>query len=213
MAKSMYRTEPFGGNTGPSKAPLMRVSYAWQLFKLRDDSDYRPTYGCTLICPVASDWSVLHNAIKECLVKQWGDKSAERWKAGLIKNPILKGDGKEARSKETGDLHPGMGPDVNFIRVTSGRPVTVLDPRGQRIVDPDDLPSGSWGYPVLNAYCWNNAQNGDGISFGISAFMMTKKATGDEVLGGGGFDPSRYYETVNTGDGGDKPESAADLFA
>ena len=220
---AMYRTEAFRG-------PLMRVSYAWQLFKLRDaKSDYKPKYGCTLIMPKSGDWSAIRNAIKEVLEGQWGVKGAEKFKAGLIRSPILAGDGKEARSKETGDLHPGMGADVNFIRVQSGpdRKPRVFDAAMKRcsvvkpgspytLLEEEDCPSGSWGYPVLNAFAWNNPQNGDGISFGIDMFQITKVATGDEILGGGGeSNPDKFFEKIATDDNddGDKPGSAEDLFA
>lgn len=210
MAKKyMFRTERF-------KGPLMRVSYAWQLFNPREASEAsRGGYGCTLIMPKKGDWSSLQKAIKECVVGQWGDRGAEKWKAGLIKNPIIDGAGKEARNKDTGDLHPGMGEDVQFIRVQSGlqRKPQVFDPRVVLLTDPDDCPSGSWGYPVLNAFTWHNDQNGDGVSFGIEMFQLVKKAEGEEVLGGGGRPkPEDFFEAVSGGDEGDAPASAGDFF-
>lgn len=214
MAKQ-YRTENF-------KGPLMRISYAYQLFTPRefkkDDGSTRKVYSCTLIAPKSADWSPITGALKECVAGQWGDRGVEKWKSGLIKNPILPGDGKEARSKETGDLHSGMGADVQFIRVQANedrQPLVFAPDAVTRIVDADDCPSGSWGYPVLNAFCWHNDQNGDGISFGISMFQLVKKAEGDDILGGGGgrADPSKFFESVKTDDvGGAKPASAADMF-
>ncbi|HRP25381.1 ssDNA-binding protein [Thauera sp.] len=209
MAKNrMYRTERFRG-------PLMRISYAWQLFTPREAGENsRGGYGCTLIMPKKDDWSSIQAKIKECVTNQWGDRGAEKWKQGLIKNPIIDGAGKEARNKETGDLHPGMGEDVQFIRVASGadRRPQVYDQNVVLLTDADDCPSGSWGYPVLNAYCWHNDQNGDGVSFGIEMFQLVKKAEGDEILGGGGrAKPEDFFEAV-AGATGDKPESAGDFF-
>jgi hypothetical protein len=220
--KQMHRTEQF-------KGPLMRVSYAWQLFKPREaTTTSRGGYGCTLIMPKTGDWAPLHNAIKEVVIGQWGDRGAEKWKTGLIKNPILDGAGKEARSKETGELHDGMGPEVQFIRVGSGadRPPRVFDPTMKycsvigkdspyMLWESDECPSGSWGYPVLNAYAWHNDESGDGVSFGIDMIQIIKIAGDDEILGGGGGSrtkPEAFFEAVAGAGDGAKPESAGDFF-
>jgi hypothetical protein len=209
-ASKMYRTEHFRG-------PLMRVSYAWQLFKLREDEGYRPSYGCTLIAPNDGFGPIIER-VKEVVVGQWGEtKGPEKWKAGLIKNPILPGDGKEARAKDTGELHPGMGEDVKFIRVTSGaerKPLIFAKDAVTRIDDPEDLPSGSWVYPVLNCFAWHNDKNGDGVGIGLEMIQLAKIATGDEILGGSGrSDPSKFFEAIKDDSGGEsKPASAADLF-
>jgi hypothetical protein len=209
MAK-FYRTESF-------KGPLMRIAFAWQMFKLREsDGDYKPKYGCTLILAKDGDWSAIKGAVGEVVKGQWGEKGAEKFKAGLIRNPILPGDGKEGRNKETGDCHPGFGPTVDFIRVQAGvdRKPQMISPRLLPMLDEDDCPSGSWGYPVINAFAWNHPQNGDGISFGIDMFQLAKKAEGDDVLGGSGrADPNKFFEKIDTKDdasGGAK--TAADLF-
>ena len=213
MAK-MYRTAPF-------KGPLMRVSYAYNLFTLREmngDSGTRRIYGCTLIIEKADpSLSILQKAIAEVVNGQWREKGADKFKSGLIKNPILAGDGKEARSKETGDVLAGLGSDKVFIRVQANEdraPLIFAPDAVTRLVDPDGLPSGSWGYPVLNAWAWHNPKNGDGVSFGIEMFQLARKAEGDEVLGGGGRpDPSKFFESVKTADdGGQKPGSAAAMF-
>ena len=216
MAK-MYRTGQF-------KGPLMRISYAWQMFKPREGK-----YGCTLIMPKAGDWSALQAAVVEVVKNQWGEKGADKWKADLIKTPFLDGESKQARHKETGDLHPGMGADVQFIRVATGEkfPPRVFDPAMKRcsvlaagspylLYEEDSCPSGSWGYPVLNAYAWHNDDSGDGVSFGIDMLHVTKIAEGDEILAGGEGSqakPEAFFEAVNTGQGdGAKVESAGDFF-
>ena len=84
-------------------------------------------------------------------------------------------------------------------------------------MDKADVPSGSKGFAVINAFTWENKENGKGISFGISMVQVTKVAQGDEVLGGaGGPDPDKFFESLP--DEGDAPEStksgagAAGLF-
>ena len=219
----MFRTEAF-------KGPLMQGSYLWQMFKPREASaTSRGGYGCTLIAPKASDWSPINNAVKEVVLGQWGERGVEKWKNGLIRNPIIDGDSKQARSKETGELHAGMGPDVQFIRVGSGVdfPPRVFDGPMKRcsvvkpgspylLLESDDVPSGSWGYPVLTAFAWNNSDSGDGVSIGIEMFHVTQIAEGDDILGASGgsrSNPDDFFEAVKAAAGdGSAPASAGDFF-
>jgi hypothetical protein len=207
-----FRTDPF-------KGPLMRVSYAFGLFKerekVRDNGDKVYTFDCTLIVAKAES-KPLQDAFVACMKGAWGEKAPEMFKGGLIRNPILSGDGKEARNKTTGEIHPGMGADVVFVRAGSNRRPAVVDPRLTPILKEEDLPSGSWGYPVLSAFSWSNPKSGHGVSFGIEAFQLVKKAAGGEVLGGGGgVDPKAYFEKIGGGGSTDDgpAASAADFFA
>ena len=110
-------------------------------------------------------------------------KGIEKAKAGLIKSPFLAGDGKEARNKQSGELHPGMGPDVFFIRPSANkdRPPAVWwkDPNKQE--DETTVYSGCYGKAILNCFAWHNDKSGDGVSFGISGFQ--KHADGDRLGG------------------------------
>lgn len=205
--------------TDPFKGPLMRVSYAWQLFKTRtrtrDDGSSYEDYGCSLIAE-RKDFGPIEDAVLRCMKKQWNDKAVDMFKAGLIRNPILAGDGAEARNKETGEIHDGLGAGLAFIRVsTQRRPAVVAPDAVTPLTEDKDLPSGSWGYPVLHAYAWTNAKGGKGVSIGINAFQLVKIATGGEILGGGGqIDTSKYFEKIDTGGSATdaKPTSAAGLF-
>lgn len=194
--KKFYRTEAV-------KGPLMRLSYAQSLRKGRANDAGVEKFGCTLIIPKADAEGLkkLQAMVAEVVKGEWGEKGVERFKQGLIKNPILAGDGKEARNKESGDIHPGLGAEFVFIRPTSNEAVKVFNAKVQPASD-DEIVSGYWGYPVLNAYAWHNPSNGDGVSFGISMIQITKA---DEALGGNGAarDPNAYFETVQTEDGGD----------
>ncbi|MGF7063600.1 ssDNA-binding protein [Aminobacter sp. BE322] len=109
--------------------------------------------------------------------------------------------------------------DHTFIRCTSGEDYKpkVFDRKRNPVLDKADCPSGSRGFAVVNAFTWENEENGKGISFGISMFQVTKKAEGGEILGGtGGPDPDKFFETID--DEGDAPAStktgngAASLF-
>lgn len=210
-----YRTEATTG-------PLMRVSFVQNLMQGReqkkDDGSTVKKYDGTLILPKSDEEGLafLKKHITDCVVGEWGEKGLERLRNGLVRNPILDGAGKEARNKTTGEIHKGLGEDVVFIRPNSNQPVKFFDPNVQPIFEPEGCPSGSWGYPVLNAYAWHNAQNGDGVSFGISYFQLVKKAEGDDVLGGSGGpgDPKQFFEKLGKeASAGGAPKSAGDMFA
>jgi hypothetical protein len=186
------------------KTPLCRVSFASTLFTPRAQQEGGTLkYGCTLIFDKTVDRSALDAAVKNVLIAQWGDKGLERAKAGLIKSPFLDGNGKEARNKKTGEIHPGFGPDVFFLRVQSIR-APIVRYRSEHVpATEDEVYSGCYGKAVLNAFAWTNAQNGDGISFGIQFFQKIKD--GDRLGGGGGVNASSWMETVP--DEGNAPES------
>jgi len=186
------------------KTSLCRVSFANSLFKPRAQQEGGvEKYGCTLIFEKSGDRSALDAAVKGVIVAQWGDKGLERAKAGLIKSPFLDGAGKEARNKKTGELHPGFGPDVFFLRVQSVRQ-PVLRYRSEHIpATEEEIYSGCYGKAVLNAFAWTNAQNGDGVSFGIQFFQKIKD--GDRLGGSGGVDAGKWMESVP--DEGEAPEA------
>ena len=206
MAK--FRTDDF-------KTDECRLSYAFGLFKVQKNSSGRETYGCTLIFQ-KSAMPKLAEQVKACIIGEHGEKGLERAKAGLIKSPFLSGDGKEARNKTTGDLHPGMGPDVFFIRPSANvdRPPAVRWKDPNRQETEDTVYSGCYGKAVLNCFAWHNDQNGDGVSFGIQMFQKLRE--GERLGGSGGVDPDKWMETV--ADEGPMPDSvkqgdgAAGLF-
>lgn len=188
MATKYARSDDF-------RSPDCVVSFAFNLFKPRKaNADAAEKYGCTLIFPKSCDRSKLDAALKHCIVETWGDKGLERARGGLIRSPFLDGEGKEARNKTTGELHPGMGPDVFFIRVSSNRavPVRYTDPNVQ--ATEEEVYSGCVGFAVLNAYAWHNDQNGDGVSFGINYFQ--KLRDGERLAGSGGIDPEQWHEKI-----------------
>lgn len=192
--KKMARGENF-------RAPDCRLSFGQDLFKPRKNDQGVEKWGCTLIF-AKEHRAALEAEVAKVIVAEWGEKGIERAKQGLIKSPFLAGDGKEARAKATGELHPGMGPDVFFIRPSSNNaiPIRYKDPNVQ--ATQDEVYSGCHGFAVLNAFAWHNAQNGDGVSFGINYFQ--KLRDGDRLGGAGGVDPNEFYEKIE--DTGDAPE-------
>lgn len=197
---AMARSEDF-------KTELCRLSFAGTLFKARSQNadGSNPKYGCTLIFPNTTSRAAMEKIVAKVIMDQWGEKGIERAKKGMIKLPFLKGDGKEAHSKKTGELHAGMGADVWFIRCQANgdRPPIVRwkDPNLQ--MTENEVYSGCYGKAVLNAFAWNNVQNGDGVSFGIQMFQKLQE--GEKIGGSGGVDADKWLETI--ADEGAAPES------
>lgn len=198
--------------------PLARLAFTEGLFKVQTNDQGRKSWNCTLLFAKGADISVLEKAALEAATEEWGDKAAQMIKDGIIKSPFLDGDGKQGKSKKTGEPHKGF-PGHRFIRCTSGeeyRP-KVVDRQINPVLGREGCPSGSYGYAMVNAFTWENRENGKGITFGISAVQVSKVATGDEVLGGGGgVDPEQAFEKIP--DEGDAPSEtksgagAAGLF-
>jgi hypothetical protein len=186
------------------KTPLCRLSFAQGLYKISEKTN---KYGCTLIFPKA-DRKILEPYVAQVIKEEWKEPGLERARKGLIKSPFLvdTGDGKSpARNKQTGELHPGMGPDVFFIRCIANKDrapwVRWKDPNLQ--MTEADVYSGCWVKAVIGCFTWHNDQSGDGVSFGITGLQKIKD--GERLGSGGPADPSEYLETIE--DTGDAPES------
>lgn len=206
MAQKFARSEDF-------KTPVGRILYAYNLFKPRkqgEGASAKEKFGATLVfpksmlseplCSIKKDGNQtpisMQDVVKNVIVEQWGDKGLERARQGLIKSPFLMGDGKEARNKNTGEINAGLGPDVFFIRVQANadRPPKVSSSASAFLpASEEEVYSGCYGFGVLNAFAWNNPQNGDGVSFGINMFF--KKDDGEKI-GGSGGDPDEWTESV-----------------
>lgn len=196
------------------KTPICRFSYVQNMFTrvARKDDNGNPVLDktgkpvteqqCTLIFDKSVDMTAFNKAMAEAISAEWGDKGLERAKNGLIRSPILAGDGKEARVKKgdkAGEIHEGLGPDKFFIRVATRLEAPVRF-RSQNIpatfgMGDDQIKSGDYGFAVLHAYTWSNSKNGDGVSFGIDYLQKTRAG---ESLGGagGGVDVGSVYEAI-----------------
>lgn len=194
------------------KTPLCRFSYVKSMFERavkRDDAGLpvKDKNGaeiteqqCTLIFNRANTpMEPFERAILQCITAEWGEKAVDRFKTGLIRTPILAGDGKEARSKKTGEINPGLGADTFFIRVATRLEAPVRY-KSQHIPPshgdgPDQVKSGDHGFAMLQAYTWHNDRNGDGVSFGVS--YLQKLKDGEPLGGTGGVDISEVYQSVS----------------
>jgi hypothetical protein len=183
------------------KGPEARLAFTQGLFELQTTQSGKKQWNCTLLWPKSADLSALKELAVEAAVAEWGDKAVQMIKDGLIKSPFLDGDGPQGKSKKTGEPHNGF-PGHTFVRVTSGedyRP-KLVNQKVLPIASKDELKSGDFGFPVVNAFTWENDQNGKGITFGMS---MLQKTRSGESLGGAGPSPDEVFETIP--DEGDAP--------
>lgn len=190
------------------KTPLATVAFTNGLFDGQiDEKTKKKSWTASLLWPKSVSLDELKANAVEAAVAEWGDKAIGWIKDGTIKSPFLDGDGKQGKSKKTGEPHAGF-PGNTFVRVKSGedyRP-KLVNKKVLPIASKDELPSGSKVFAVVNAFTWENAEQGKGITFGISMMQVVKVAEGDEVLGGGGGgNPDDHFEAIP--DEGDAPAS------
>lgn len=187
------------------KTPLARLAFVQGLFELQTTKSGKKQWNVTLLFPKATDLKALHEAAFEAAEKAWPGKAKQFIQDGLIKSPFLDGDGKQGLSKKTGERHAGYAGHT-FVRLISGeewRP-KLLNQKVLPITGKDQLKSGDYAYAVVNAFTWENDEQGKGLSFGVS---MIQKARDGDPLGnvGGGGDPDKFFEKIE--DEGDAPES------
>lgn len=188
-----------------TRAPEAIFAFAHNLFEPQERDNGKKQYGCSLLWPKNVSLADLEKAALDAAVAEWGDKAKTMIANGAIKSPFLDGDGPNAVSKKTGERHAGFA-GHRFIRVISSEDFKpkLFDRKRNPIFEKAEVPSGSRGIPVVNAFTWENKENGKGISFGISMAQITHKAAGEEVLGGGGGpDPDKFFEKIE--DEGDAP--------
>ncbi len=195
-------------NTENFKTPLVRLSYAMNLFKARaQEEGGKEKFGCTLIFPMEAAKD-LHKRFIALCKDEWGEKAESDFAKGLIRSPFLKGDGPAAHNKTTGELNPGMGPDVFFVRpnANADRPPYVIwkDPNVQETEQ--TVYSGCYGKAVINMYCWDHAKSGRGVSIGIAGFQKLQE--GERLGGSGPVDASQWAEPIE--DLGEAPFATKD---
>ena len=198
-----------------TKTPLARLAFANGLFELQTTQSGKKQWNCTLLFPKSMDISALKQLAVDAAKAEWGDKAVSMIENGIIKSPFLDGDGKQGKSKKSGEPHAGF-PGHTFIRCTSGedyRP-KLVNQKVLPITSKDELKSGDYGYAVVNAFTWENRENGKGITFGIGMFQKAKD--GETLGGGGGLDVDKWAEKIE--DEGEAPDAtkagagAAGLF-
>lgn len=194
------------------KLGLCRTSFVQTLFEPRAAEEGAALkYGCTLLIPKTDTQTLAalqNNIVEACVAANWGDaaKVTGMLKNGLIKMPVLDGDGPQGLNKKTGERHPGYEGHY-FVRVTSGEnfPPQIVDENVQKIAsyDPSRLKSGDHGYPVVSSFTWDHPKTGKGVTVGIGAFQKIKD--GEALGGSGGVDTGKFFKS-ETVDGQNAPD-------
>jgi hypothetical protein len=169
-------------NSGEFLSPEARLAFSDGLFEKRSLDGVKFSYGATLIFP-KKDAILLMEPVLKVVRMKWGEKGHHDFDKGLIKNPVFKGDAKEAHSKQSGELWSGFGPEVIFIRANAQEDAPPRILYRSRHIDAtrEEVYSGCFGRAVLNAYTWEHPQGGRGVSFGIRSFQKVRDG---ESLGG-----------------------------
>ncbi len=181
---------------------LGRFAFTQGLFELQTAKSGKKQWTLTVLFPKSLDLSVLHNLALGAAKEEWGDKAVNMIQAGIIKSPFLDGDGPQGKNKKDGEPHKGF-PGHTFIRLASGadyRP-KLLNAKMLPVTGKDELKSGDYGYVVVNAFTWENVEQGKGISFGFSYVMKAKD--GESLGGGGAGAPEQFFEKIE--DEGEAP--------
>lgn len=190
-------------NSGDFAAPEARLSFSEGLWEpTSQGGEGEPKYGCTLIWPKAVA-PILLEQVRKVVQLKWGPKGIDHFTQGIIKNPIFKGDGPQAHSKTTGELWAGFGPDVIFIRAKNNADAPPRILFRSKLIDAtkEDVYSGCYGRPILNAYSWEHPTGGRGVTFNIRLFQKTKD--GESLGGRTPVDVDKWFIETGDGDGGE----------
>jgi len=193
-------------NSGTFATPEGQLSFCDSLFEKRSMDGVKFNYGCTIIFD-DKHRAFFMDIIRRVIGQKWGDKGQRDFDKGLIKSPILEGDGPQAHSKQSGELWGGMGKGKFFIRPTAqedAQPQVFY--RSKHVQAPRaEIYAGVWGKGILNAYTYENPSGGRGVSFGIRAFQ--KFRDGEPLGGRQPFDPDKWIVDIED----DKPADV-DVF-
>lgn len=223
MAGKNCRTEDF-------KLENVRLSYPYLLTlrKREENGVVKLSHEAVLLYPKGPPLIGKTNAgqpldvAAECAriaTEHWGEKAAQMIKDEIIKNPFKDGDTKDGLNQKTGERNPGYA-SHKFIRVSSGkdRPPQCFggqlgaDGKLVKLVDPAALYPGCYVHAVVNAYTWENALGGRGISFGVNMVQFAKD--GERIGGTGGPNPDAFFAPVaGTPAAAKTGEVAGGLFA
>jgi hypothetical protein len=182
-------------NSGTFATPEGQLSFCDSLFEKRSMDGVKFNYGCTLIFD-DKHRPFFMDIIRKVVAMKWGDKGQRDFDKGLIKSPLLEGDGPQAHSKQSGELWGGMGKGKFFIRPTAqedAQPQVFY--RSKHVqASREEIYAGCWGKGILNAYTYENPSGGRGVSFGIRAFQ--KFRDGEPLGGRQPFDPDKWIVDI-----------------
>jgi len=193
-------------NSGYFAAPEARLSFSEGLWEpvSQGNEGGEMKYGATFIWHKRHQDALL-KPVRQVVHVKWGDKGLKDFDAGRVKNPIFKGTDRQAYSATTGERWAGFDDDSIFIRAKNNAdaPPRVFYRSKLVPATKEEVYSGCYGNPVLNAYTWEHPTGGRGVTFNI---IMFQKIRDGESLGGrrplSEDEISRYFIDIPDEDGG-----------
>jgi hypothetical protein len=200
------------------KTPRAVAAFTNSLFEPRAITEGGPLkYGCTLIFD-DEHRPFFEEKLLEAVRGEWDERGIPMLKSGRIKNPLLDGNGEQARNRSNEQLYAGFGEGKFFIRVQANvdRPPVLRYREPNVAATKEEIYSGCAVKAVLNAFPWNHPTGGMGVSFGLR--MLQRVGGGENIGSGGPVDPKRWMEPVDEDDDfldqgmGNGTGNVADIF-
>lgn len=187
----MARSDDFRGGEA-------RLDWTPDLFKARaQEVGKKPKHGVSLLYAKAADISNIVAAVKAAAVEEWGEAAADQLAKGIIRSPILDGDGKAGFNKKTQAQNPACVGHY-LIRATANedhKPL-IVDRLRNPVVSVAGCKAGWYGFPVIHAFTWDHPLNGKGVSIGITLLQVTREGEVLSNSGGGSPDPDKFFEKI-----------------
>lgn len=195
-------------NSGDFQTSEGRLAFSNGLFEARSLDGTKFSFGATMIfeddartgCPegktLKDKIAMLMEQINKVILMKWGEKGLVDSKKGLIKLPLLDGNGPQAMSKQSGELWPGFGPGTVFIRANANDDAQPRVFWKSRHIDAtkEEVYSGCYGKMVLNAYTWEHPSNGRGVSLALRGFQKLRE--GESLGGRAPLNVDKFFITV-----------------
>lgn len=146
--------------------PEVRLSFP-NLFEARvvpGSQNAKPKFSASLLLPPSFDLKLLQQSMAAAMTKKWGK---------VITLPAAKNPIKDAAEKEG---LAGYETGWRFINVSANleSPPQVVDQRLLPVTDRTKVYAGMWVRAYLNAFAWEHAQGGKGVSFGLNAIQLMR---------------------------------------
>jgi hypothetical protein len=183
---------------GTIVTPRARMMYPsiFEKSAVRGDTSNKLKYRISLLIPAKADLSLLKNAAQKVLDD---NMTAAKQKQHKIKTPFLKTEDMP-RLASLAEEFPVL------LRAAADFKPTVVNANMSDCNDEEQAYSGRWCVASLNAYFWEHATGGVGISLGLNNVMLLEN---DDVLAGGKVKAEDEFEAADTTEGA----SASSVFA
>lgn len=149
---------------------ICRASYARLMRPAKNEMNGKEEYSVVLLISKddADTLSKLKNAAKAAISAKFGGTAPKG-----MRNPIQDGDSPKQDGSPRGAEFEGH----HFINVkcdASKHKPSVIDAKGNELIDPDAVVSGDYIRCSLNAYAYDQAGN-KGVSFGLNNVQLMRK--------------------------------------